>query len=281
MRRTTGSMLCPGCRKLISVSVPRCPFCGAARPGLWGFGPALSRALGGADPASLIMPVCIGLFVLSLAVDLRALLRFDGGPFGLLSPSSRALRMLGSTAPIDLLTGRAWTLLTAVYLHGGLLHIVFNMLWTRQLAPEVQRAFGAARFFVIWSVAGAAGFLLSDGLPIFGIGSPHPSIGASGSIFGMMGALMVYGTAVGAQMMTRQIRTWAILILVMGFLMPGVDNLAHIGGLAGGWLTATLYRPHLGRREGRASVLLALAFGLVTVAGLVLSVVTATWRPIG
>ena len=274
-------MLCPSCRKLISVSAPRCPFCGAPRPGLWGFGPALSRFLGSADPASLLLPVCVGLYLLSLAVDPGAIFRFSGGIFGLLSPSGRALRMLGSTAPIDLLVGRPWTVLTAVYLHGGILHIVFNMLWTRQLGPEVQRAFGAARFFVIWSVAGAAGFLLSDGLPILHIGSSHASIGASGSIMGLMGALMVYGNAIGAAMMTRQIRTWAILILVMGFLMPGVDNMAHIGGLAGGWVTATLYRPHLNRPEGRASLLLAGAFALLTVFGLVASVWTASWRPLG
>lgn len=281
MRQTTGSMLCPSCRKLISVSAPRCPFCGAARPGLWGFGPSLSRFLGTADPASVLLPVCVGLYLLSLAVDIGAVFRFSGGPFGLLSPSSRALRMLGSTAPIDLLVGRPWTLLTAVYLHGGLLHIAFNMLWTRQLAPEVQRAFGAARFFVIWSVAGAAGFLLSDGLPILGIGGSHASIGASGSIFGMMGALIVYGNAVGASLMTRQIRTWAIVILLMGFLMPGVDNLAHIGGFAGGWVAATLYRPHLGRPEGRGSLLLAGGFAALTLFGFVASVVTASWRPLG
>lgn len=274
-------MLCPSCRKLISVSAPRCPFCGAPRPGLWGFGPSLSRMLGAADPASLLLPVCIGLYVLSLAVDIGAIFRLSGGVFGLLSPSSRALRMLGSTAPIDLLVGRPWTLLTAIYLHGGLLHIAFNMLWIRQLAPEVQQAFGPARFFVIWTVAGALGFLLSDGLPILGVGGAHASIGASGSVFGMMGALIVYGNAVGASLMTRQIRTWAIVILAMGFLMPGVDNLAHIGGFAGGWLAATVYRPHLGRKEGRASGLLAAGLAALTVLGFVASIAVAAWRPIG
>jgi rhomboid protease GluP len=278
MRQTQGAMLCPHCRKLISVSVERCPFCGTPRPGLWGFGPALSRFLRVVDPASLLPAVCIVLYVASLLLDLRAVFRLDGGAFGLLSPGGRALRMLGSTAPVDLVAGRWWTVLTAIYLHGGLLHILFNVLWIRSLAPDVQRAFGSARFFVIWSVAGASGFLLSDGLPILGIGPPHASIGASGSIFGLMAALIVYGRAVGASLMTRQLWTWALVMGFMGFLMPGVDNLAHVGGFAGGYLAASLYRTKVGRPDGSGSTLLALGLLLLTLAGFALSLAVVFLR---
>lgn len=254
-------MLCPRCAKLISVSAPACPFCGARNPGLWGFGPAVSRLFGGAiDPISLIPRVCIGLYLIAIALDLRAALDFSGSLFGLLSPSSAALRLIGSTASIDLFAGRPWTLLTAIYLHGGILHIVFNLLWTRDLGPPVQQAFGPARFFIVWTIAGATGFLLSNLMP------GPPSVGASGSIFGLLAALIVVGRATGSGEMARRMWQWAIVLGLMGFLLPGVDNLAHVGGFAGGWIAASALRRGIGRRDDRGAV--AVALGLLILTGL-------------
>lgn len=276
-RQSNGSMLCPSCRKLVSVSADRCPHCGAARPGLWGFGPTLSRLLGQLlEPVAIVTSVCIGLYVVALVADLNSITGgFGRGMFGILAPTGRALRILGSTAPVDLLAGRPWTVLTAIYLHGGILHVLFNVMWIRNLGPEVQRAFGPARFFVIWSFAGALGFLASDFFPLVGIGGHSMSVGASGSIFGLLGALIVYGKAVGASMMTRQLWTWAIILGLMGFLLPGVDNFAHGGGFAGGWLAATLFRRGIGRPAGRGVAGLALTLALFTVVGFVLSVSSA------
>jgi membrane associated rhomboid family serine protease len=278
VRQTQGAMLCPNCRKLISVNAERCPYCGAARPGLWGYGPALTRMARSLDPVTAIPIACVALYVLSLVLDVRSLTSFSGSAFGLLSPSTPVLRLLGATEPIDLLAGQPWTVLTAIYLHGSLLHILFNVLWIRSLAPEVRHIFGSARFFVIWSVAGAVGFVASDGLPLLGIGAPHPTIGASGSIFGLMAALIVYGRSVGESMMTRQLWTWAIAIVAMGFFMSGVDNVAHVGGFAGGWLTARLYLQRLGQPVGRTSTILALALLGCTLLGFASSVALAFLR---
>jgi rhomboid protease GluP len=265
-------MLCPDCRKLISVSAPVCPYCGARRPGMWGFGPALQRFLGGRlDPVTMIPALCIGLYVLALAIDLRSLTGLGGSVFGLLAPTGRALAILGSTQSSDL-TGRPWTVLTAIYLHGGLLHILFNVMWTRSLGPEVQRAFGASRFFLIWTIAGAVGFLASDAAPLLLGWRDASSVGASGSIFGLMGALIVYGRSVGASLMTRQLWTWAIVLGAMGFLFPGVDNLAHAGGFVGGFAMATLFRTGIGRPAGRLLAGLALFLGAATLLGFVLNV---------
>jgi rhomboid protease GluP len=261
-------MLCPRCRKLISVSAPACPYCGVVRPGLFGYGPAISRLLRDLDPVRVIPIVCIVLYVLALAIDPRAILRVSGSMFGILSPSSRALFLLGSTQSADLQLGRWWTLLSAVYLHGSVLHILFNVLWIRNLAPEVQGAFGPARFFVIWTFAGAAGFLASNLLP-----SPG-SVGASGAIFGLMAALIVYGRVIGASLLTRQIWQWAILLGVMGFVMPGVDNLAHVGGFAGGWIAASLYRRRLGAPTGPGTTVVAILLAGLTAASFFLSVAT-------
>ncbi|MDP6801702.1 MAG: rhomboid family intramembrane serine protease [Gemmatimonadota bacterium] len=260
MRRNQGSMLCPRCGKLVSVSADRCPYCSATRPGLWGFGPVLQRVFGGfLNPVTAIPQVCIAWFVIALLLDPRSALSSSFGLLHILSPAPRALGLLGATSPASLHHGQWWTLLTAIYLHGGLLHILFNVMWIRNLAPEVGRAFGPARFFIIWTVAGALGFLLSNLSP----GSPG-SLGASGSIFGLMAALIVYGRAIGATLLTRQLWKWALILGVMGLLFPGIDNLAHLGGFAGGWVSATLFRSRLGRPEGRGTQFTALAMVAVT-----------------
>jgi rhomboid protease GluP len=252
-------MLCPSCRKLISISAPQCPFCGVKNPGLYGYGPALAGTLSRLDPVSLIPKVCLVLYVVALVLDLRSALRPQGGFLQILSPGLAALRLLGATSSVDLALGRPWTLLTAIYLHGGILHILFNMLWIRSLGPETQRCYGPARFFVIWTLAGAVGFFLSN------LRAGSVSLGASGSIFGLFAALIVYGRSVGEMHITRQLWQWAIILGVMGFLIPGVDNLAHIGGFAGGWVTATVLRPRGG--GGRGVLLLALALLALTLLG--------------
>ena len=76
------------------------------------------------------------------------------GLFGILAPSSGALYVLGAAGTLPWAYGRWWTLFTAIYLHGNLLHILFNMMWVRQLAPPVEELFGRARLIVIFTVAG-------------------------------------------------------------------------------------------------------------------------------
>jgi membrane associated rhomboid family serine protease len=273
-RKKQGSTLCPSCRKLVAISAERCPYCGARRPGMWGYGPGLARFFGGTlDPVTLIPAVCIGLYLIALVVDLRSIFGGSGGGlFGILAPTGRALFILGATQPADLLAHRPWTVLTAIYLHGGILHILFNVLWIRALAPDVEHAYGAGRLFIIFTLAGALGFVMSDALPLFGIGRTSMSVGASGSIFGLMAALIVYGRHVGASLMTRQLWIWAVILGVWGFLSPSVDNFAHVGGFAGGWITASIFRPSIGRPGGRSVALFAVALAALTVLGFLLSV---------
>src|SRR5205085_4898866 len=163
-----------------------------------------------------------------------------------------------------------WTVFTAIYLHGGLLHIFFNMMWVRNLGPAASDVYGPARAFVIFTVAGAVGFVLSN------IATHAPSIGASGSIFGLLAALIVYSRRRAVHMLSRQLWQWAILIFVMGFFMNGVNNWAHAGGFIGGWVTAEAMRFSDEQRESVAVQVLALAFIAITVAGVVLSFVRVT-----
>ena len=267
-------MICPSCRSLINTDEARCPYCNAYRPGLWGIGPALARIFGNQiDVLTLIPAACIALFVLSLLLDLGAALQMRGGLFGMLSPGQRPLLALGMTANLPQYQAPWWTVLTATYLHGGLLHILFNVMWIRQLGPEVGRAYGPARFFIIFTAGGAVGFILSNAF------SGAPTIGASGAIFGLFAALIVYGRWHGGSMMammTRQIWQWAIMLFIFGFMMSGVNNYAHAGGFIGGWVASRLLVSGSGRGEGRFAILAALILLGLTGLGFVLSVYT-TW----
>jgi rhomboid protease GluP len=168
--------------------------------------------------------------------------------------------------------GHWWTVFTAIYLHGGLLHIFFNVMWIRQLLPEVEEAYGLPRAYIIFTVSGVAGFLLSNLV----LGSP--TVGASGSVFGMLAAAIVHVRRQGgawAQLMARQMWQWAILLFLMGFFMSGVNNLAHLGGFLGGYGSAYAFSRMPGR-GGRAALFTGIAFAAVTLSGFVASFVTVT-----
>jgi rhomboid protease GluP len=263
-------MLCPRCGKLVGVGEERCPFCGAWRPGLYGFAPTLRRLFGDRlDLVALISATCIALYVASLVLQPEAIFRLSG-LFSILSPGTRALYQLGMTGGVAWENRWWWTVFTAIFLHGGALHILFNVLWIRNLGPVVTQVYGPARAFVIFMVAGAAGFVVSN------LASGAPSIGASGSIFGLLAALIVYGRKRGSSMLTSQLWQWAILMFAFGFFMSGVNNWAHAGGFAGGWGVASLMRFDDEKRESPAIQVTALALIAVTVVGVVLSFVNVT-----
>jgi signal transduction histidine kinase/membrane associated rhomboid family serine protease/ActR/RegA family two-component response regulator len=162
-RKRSGSALCYSCGKLNRVDAAVCFYCGRRQPGLWGFAPSLGRLFGRLSVAKAITLVCGVTYLLALALDPGAAMR-PRGVFNILSPSSAALDALGMTGSYALARGRWWTLLTAIYLHGSLLHVAFNMLWVNQLAPAVEEVYGRARLIVIFTAAGVLGFALSGTL---------------------------------------------------------------------------------------------------------------------
>ena len=140
-------------------------------------------------------------------------------------------------------TGRWWTVLSASWLHGGLLHIIFNVMWIRQLGPSVGELYGPGRMVIIYVVAGACGFLLSSTagetlgwLPIPMLQGGYYTVGASASIFGLLGSVVYYGRRSGSSMASSQAWNYALPLFLFGFIMPGIDNYAHAGGFIGGYL---------------------------------------------
>lgn len=262
----SGSMLCPGCRKLISVDEERCPFCDMRHPGLFGLAPKLQKMFGARlDLVWGISVVCIALYVISVAVDLRGI-GMQG--FNLLSPSRPSLLMLGMTGRIPLQWGSWWTILTAIYLHGSLLHIFFNVMWIRQLGHLANMELGPARFFILFSLAGAGGYMASA------VMGTALTMGASGSIFGLLGAMIAFRRRRGAggDMVSQQFLRFAVIMFIFGLIMPGIDNWAHGGGFVVGYLLGRHFRGIQERPESRVEQLLALTLFGLTVMGFILSI---------
>jgi rhomboid protease GluP len=189
------------------------------------------------DQISFIDPVsfaCIALYAIALLLDLSNVFSFNN-LFSLLSPSTQSLFDLGMGGRIPIQQGRWWTLITATYLHGSLLHILFNMLWLRQIGPWVEELFGISRFFMIYTFAGLSGSLVSA------VAGTSFFVGASGAVFGLFGALIYYGWHRGGtfgRTIFRQMIIWAAIGFFLGFTARGVDNWGHFGGFIGGVIAA-------------------------------------------
>jgi rhomboid protease GluP len=274
-RQRTGSVVCPSCGNLVGVSDQRCYTCGRWNPGMWGFAPLLRRLGNDFGFTSIVIGACSVLYALTLLAS-RGQIGM-GGFLSLLSPSPLALFLFGESGAVPVFGyGRWWTVLSAGWLHGSLLHIVFNMMWVRQLGPATGQLFGASRLVIIYTIGGAAGFIASSvagvilpGLPL--IGGASFTVGASAAIFGLLGALVRYGHRTGSSMVGRQAWSWALTLFVFGLFMRGVDNWAHAGGFAGGYLAAMWLDPL--KPERTDHVVIALACLGLTLASVALSVV--------
>ena len=269
--RQRRAILCPSCGRLTNPDAAECLVCGRRNPGMWGLTNILQRVFRGRDVSGVIGIVCIVLYIVSLVFDPAGALR-PRGPFEIFSPSNQALITLGATGAWPWAAGLWWTLLTAIYLHGHLLHIIFNVLWIRQLGPAVEELFGRARLVVIFTVSGVVGFAVSNAL-----GVPM-TVGASGSIFGLLGAMVAFGRRRGGTfgaLVLRQYGQWALLLFVLGFFMAGVNNFAHAGGFVGGLLTGFLLSFEEQRRESGLDQLLAAGCVIATVVAFALALWTA------
>jgi rhomboid protease GluP len=265
-------VLCTSCGVLVGVSDERCYNCGRRNPGMFGFAPLL-RSLGndlGFVP--FVIGACVIVYALTLVFSSGAI---GMGGLGFLSPSSQALLVFGASGSIPVFgLDRWWTILSAGWLHGGVLHILFNMMALRQLAPATADMYGASRMVIIYVAASAGGFLLSSVAgayfpDLFILRGGRFTVGASASISGLLGAMLYYGHRSGSSM-ARTYATQNVLMLVMiGFLMPAIDNYAHLGGFGTGYLVGRLLDPLKPERGDH------IAIALVLLAASILSVVVS------
>lgn len=142
-----------------------------------------------------------------------------------------------SMSVVAVKAGEYWRLITAAFFHAGILHLVCNMYALSIIGVQLETFMGKTKFLAVYFMSALIGSLFS------GILTVVPSIGASGAIFGLMGALLYFGYHYRlylGSVMSQQIVPLIAINLVLGFALPGVDNFAHIGGLVGGLFTGMI-----------------------------------------
>ena len=163
--------------------------------------------------------------------------------------------------------GEYWRLLTSGFAHAGIFHLAFNMLALWILGSTLEPALGRRRFALVYFVS-----LLCGSLGVLVLGG-RPSVGASGAVFGLFGAMVVLYRARGLSIMESGLGFWLGLNLLITFAVPNISIGAHLGGLAGG-LAVTFVLVELGER-GRVSMPVAEALGAAIGVGAVAASIAA------
>ena len=226
--------MCPHCRAFIDASSKTCQYCGNELPASAAKRIRREEAARGlltqaSFTTSIIMLINAGLFAATWILTTR--LNGQGGFLG--GIDGRVLHILGAKEYAGIMfRGEWWRLITACFLHGGLMHLAFNSLALYQLGPLCEQIFGTQRYVVIYILSGISGYLAS----LFW--TPALSIGASASICGLLGALYAHGRISRNPLIESAAKRWIIGIAIFGFIAAHIDNAAHAGGLVGGFALA-------------------------------------------
>lgn len=219
----------------------------------------------------LIIGTNIAMYAISLLYSGKGT-TFSANPLYALTPSVDVLTFLGATGRLPILKfGSWWSLITANWLHGSLLHILFNMLALKTVAPLVIKEFGPSRMFAIYALSGFTGFFASF------LGNVTITIGASTGLCGLIGSLWYFGRSRGGhwgRMVYKQTSGWLISLGLFGFLLPNIDNWGHAGGFVSGILLGWIFKYNEKRKESLIDYFLAVLFALVSLAFLGRSVIT-------
>jgi len=271
-----GSRVCPECGRLNAAEDKTCYNCGKRLPG-----PVARSALGfmtdfsadGLPATKLIAGICIVVYGLMMVSD--GGLFSEGGVRGVSRFDPSTLYRFGALLGPPVIEHEPWRVLSAVFLHGSLLHIGMNMLSMVNLGRTLEPHFGGARFTLLYLLSGSLGFCAT----IVWRGQMAFSVGASGAIFGLLGAF------IGALIIRRN-PGWQnlfisnlIMAFMLGYVFRSVDNAAHLGGFAAGLLLGLLLelerQPH--KRDRSMTVLAGLGI-LAVLASIVLSARSPVWR---
>jgi rhomboid protease GluP len=230
--------LCPNCGSLVGINATRCHNCGT---NLKFSMAAVNRSLSGvfSGPAPVTTALLVANLIMFGVEWMAVAAQGRGGGLSILwGVGGEATYRLGMSAPYAIYVQHQWyRLITAMFLHGGLIHIGFNMMSLMQLGPALEELYGSARYFFLYIVTGAVGFLASSFIG-------HYSLGASGGLLGLVGAMLAITTKRGGSYM-RELRSRLIssvvILFVLGFMGMGIDNWAHGAGLASGFVLGKIF----------------------------------------
>lgn len=158
------------------------------------------------------------------------------------------LANMGAKVNVLINDGEVWRFITAAFLHGGLVHIGFNMMALKVIGIQVEQIYGWKKYLIIYFSSALGGTILSY------MFSPQSiSVGASGAVFGLLGAMLVFGVSkkdvIGKSFMMNIIEV-IVLNVIIGISVPNIDNFGHFGGLILGGLTALIFY-WLDKKEAR------------------------------
>jgi rhomboid protease GluP len=272
--------LCPSCGALAGTTASRCYQCGAS---LTFSLAAASRSLGRLMPTT--SPATYAILTLSCLIFATSLLAtisqngsfaLQGGIFNFGAISGDVLQRLGASLPFGINSQQPWRFVTAIFLHGSVLHILFNMWVLMDIGPQIEELYGSARYLFIYVVTGIGGYVLSSF-------SGHFSVGGSGALLGLIGVLLAVTTgrrSAGMQMLRSQVIRWLIYIAVWGLLFPGIDNMAHIGGFVCGFALGKLMadRPPASPEERKRAYAMGWAAALAIIASFGMAAFTVLQR---
>lgn len=272
-----GSRVCPSCGRLNSVDDKTCVYCGKGMPG-----PLTKSVLGfigdfsadGLPATKLLFGLCVVVFALSMLSELGT----GGGAargYGLMGFKPSTNLRFGALLGPPIIGFEPWRVLSAVFLHGSGLHIVMNMLSLMNLGRSLEPHFRSARFMLLYLLSGALGFCAT----IWWQGERAFSVGASGAIFGLLGAF------IGALIIRRNpgwqrvFMSNLIMAFALAYFVPNVDNSAHAGGFVAGVLLGVLLElERQPRKRDRLMNGLAVAGVLAVLASIVLSALSPVWK---
>jgi rhomboid protease GluP len=262
--------ICPACGALVGISATRCHECGAnLRFSLAALSKKLSGIFGEYDAPITTVLLVSNILMFGVSWLAIAAAGKGGGLSILWGVGGETQYRLGSSFPYSIfILHEWWRLVTAMFLHGGLIHIGFNMMALMQLGPAMEELYGSARYLFFYVVTGAFGFLVSAGMG-------NHSLGASGAILGLVGLMLAVTTKRGGAYMHElrsRLISSVVILFVLGFMGMGMDNYAHGAGLAAGFGLGKLFadRQPMNSRERQIAYALGWLAGIVVIASFVL-----------
>ena len=262
--------ICPSCGALVGISATRCHECGTnLRFSMAAVNRSLAGVFSGPAPVTTALLVA-NLFMFGVEYMAVAAEGRGGGLSILGSMGGLSTFRLGASYGPAIFYGHQWyRLITAMFLHGGLIHIGMNMISLMNLGPALEELYGSSRYFFLYVVSGAFGFLLSAA-------TGHFSIGASGGLLGIVGAMIAVTTKRGGAYM-RDLRSRLVSSVVILFVlgaMPGIaiDNWAHGAGFVAGFVLGKIFVDRQPMNPGERQFAAALGWiaGLAVIASFAL-----------
>jgi len=263
--------ICPACGALVGISATRCHECGTSlRFSLAALTKQLSGIFGVQAPVTTALLIAN---ILMFGVSWMAVISEGrGGGLSILwGMHGESAYRLGASFPYSIFILHEWyRLVTAMFLHGGLIHIGFNMMGLMQFGPALEELYGSSRYLFFYVLTGAFGFLVSAW---FG----NYSLGASGALLGLVGLMLAITTKRGGSYM-RELRarliSSVVILFALGFSGMGMDNYAHFAGLASGFGLGKLFadRQPMNVRERRVAHALGWFAGIAIIASFVLMI---------